>query len=444
MSRGRGEAERGSVAITVALSLTVLLGFAALVVDIGLNWATRTSAQTAADSAALAGASSLLSDGGLAAITTVEDFLNRNVGGLVELPDDAGWATDGNVGNGEVVCWTMPDPVPGPGAACPDGSNALQVTTPPIVVRYAFASVLGKTTSSIRARAAAGAGPAAPNNCVLCVLDPDDEAALAVLGTGGIRVTGGGIVVNSDDSDAAVVLASAGNIVANQIRVVGGVEDTGVGQLIPPFERGGPPVPDPLADLPTPDELTAPPGPPGPAAIPVQDINGPATLTHGVYDSINVNSGGVLTLEEGVYVVTEPAGFRVRNGGEVRSSGDGVTIYLACGDYPIRCDNELGARFRLDDGGQFRASPPASGDYAGLSIFADPGNTRSTLLFGAVDLAGAVYTASSRLRVFSTSTVQINSLLVVDRLQSINLAPLQVNYDPSDPLPGVGVPVLIQ
>ncbi len=113
MLRGRGESERGSVAITVALSLTVLLGFAALVVDIGLNWATRTSAQTAADSAALAGASSLLSDGGVAAIATVEDFLNRNVGGLVELPEDAGWANDGDVGNGEVVCWTMPDPVPG-------------------------------------------------------------------------------------------------------------------------------------------------------------------------------------------------------------------------------------------------------------------------------------------------------------------------------------------
>jgi len=439
MSRGRGEAERGSVAITVALSLTVLLGFAALVVDIGLNWAARTSAQTAADSAALAGASSLLSDGGLAAITTVEDFLNRNVGGLVELPDDAGWATDGEVGNGEVVCWTMPDPVPGPGAACPDGSNALQVTTPPIVVRYAFASVLGKTTSSIRARAAAGAGPAAPNNCVLCVLDPDDDGALEVIGLGGIVVDGGGIVVNSDDSDA-VVLASAGDIVANQIRVVGGVEDTGVGQLIPPFERGGPPVPDPLADLPTPGELAS---PPTPAATPVQNITGPVTLTPGIYDSINVDAGGFLTLEEGVYVVTEPAGFRVRNGGQVLR-GDGATIYLACSDYPAPCDNELGARFRLDDGGRFLASPPASGEYAGLSIFADRGNTRSTLLFGDVALAGAVYTASSRLRVFSTSGVQIDSLLVVDRLQSINLATLRVDYDPSDPLPGVGVPVLIQ
>jgi hypothetical protein len=278
---------------------------------------------------------------------------------------------------------------------------------------------------------------------VLCVLDPAAAAALEVIGDGGIDVDGGGIVVNSNDP-AAVVLASAGDIEANQIRVVGGVDDTGVGQLIPAAEEGGPPVPDPLADLRTPDELTGPPGPPGPATTPIQDINGPATLTPGIYDSINVNAGGVLTLEEGVYVVTEPAGFRVRNGGQVDSDGDGVTIYLACTDYPTSCDNEPGAGFRLDDGGQFEAGAPASGEYAGLSIFADRGNTSSTLLSGDVDLAGAVYTASSRLQVFSTSGVQIDSLLVVDRLQSINLTALRVNYDPSDPLPGVGVPVLIQ
>jgi Putative Flp pilus-assembly TadE/G-like len=439
MSRGRGESERGSVAVTVALALTVLLGFAALVVDIGLNWATRTSAQTAADSAALAGASSLLADGGLAAIGTVENYLNSNVPKMVELPADAGWATDGNEGNGEVVCWIMPNPVPGPGATCPDGSNALQVTTPPIVVRYAFAGVLGKTTSSIRARAAAGAGPAAPNNCVLCVLDPDSNDALESLG-GGIDVNGGGIVVNSD-RPRALVLNSAGDITANQIRVVGRVRDIGVGQLLPPAEEGGPPVPDPLADLPTPDELLPPPppGPPGP-----QNITTATTLSPGVYDSINVDSGGVLTLEEGVYVVTESAGFRVRNGGEVRSSGDGVTIYLACSDYPAPCDSENGAGFQLDLGGRFLASPPATGEYAGLSIFADRGNTRSTLVLDDLHLTGALYAASSRLEVLADSALQIDSLLVVGRLRSVNLAPLQVNYNPSLPLPGVGRPVLIR
>jgi Putative Flp pilus-assembly TadE/G-like len=445
MSRGRGESERGSVAITVALSLTVLLGFAALVVDIGLNWATRTSAQTAADSAALAGASSLLSDGGVAAITTVESYLNQNVGGLVELPDDAGWATDGNVGNGEVVCWTMPDPVPVPvpGGTCTDDTNALQVTTPPIVVRYAFAPVLGKTTSSIRARAAAGAGPAAPNNCVLCVLEPDDGQALEVLG-GGIRVTGGGIVVNSGAPDA-VVLASAGDIEANQIRVVGGVDDTGIGELLPPAEEGGPPVPDPLADLPVP---ALPPLP-----NPARDITVDTTLTPGVYAGINVATGATLTLEEGVYVITNSlgfAGFTVRDRGVV-SAGDGVTIYLTCDSYPRPCDNEDGARFQLDDGasfqledgGRFLASPPATAEYAGLSIFADRGNTSPMLLDGDLDLTGAIYAASAQLRVGPLSAVQVDSLVIVDRLLAANDALLRVSYDPSLPLIAIEPPVLI-
>jgi Putative Flp pilus-assembly TadE/G-like len=444
MSRGRGESERGSVAVTVALSLTVLLGFAALVVDIGLNWATRTSAQTAADSAALAGASSLLSDGGLAAITSVEDLLNRNVGGLVELPDDAGWATDGNVGNGEVVCWTMPNPVPGPGAACPDGSNALQVTTPPIVVRYAFAPVLGKTTSSIRARAAAGAGPAAPNNCVLCVLDPSGENALNVLGSGGIEVTGGGIVVNSSNLTAALVDPLGGNVSANQIRVVGGVDDP-AGLLLPPGEEGGPPVPDPLADLPVP---VLPPLP-----NPARDITVDTTLTPGVYAGINVATGATLTLEEGVYVITNSpgfAGFTVRDRGVV-SAGDGVTIYLTCDSYPTRCDNEDGARFQLDDGarfqpddeGRFLASPPATSEYAGLSIFADRGNTSPMLLDGDLLLTGAIYAASAQLRVGPLSAVQVGSLVIVDRLLAANDALLRVSYDPSLPLIAIEPPVLI-
>jgi hypothetical protein len=430
------------VAITVALSMTMLLGFAALVVDIGLNWAARTSAQTAADSAALAGASSLLLDGGVAAIGTVETILNQNVGGLVDPVADAGWATDGDEANGEVVCWLLTDPQPGAGAGCPDAANALQVITPPIEVQYAFAPLLGQSSSSIKARAAAGAGPAAPNNCVLCLLEPAGEDALLLLGAGGIEVIGGGIVVNSGNDLRALVLSATGNISADQIRVVGGVDVTGGGELLPPAEQGGPPVPDPLAGLDPPDLLV--PAPP-PATTPVQDITADTTLGPGVYDSINVNAGATLTLEEGVYVVTELDGFRVRNGGRVVGvgDGDGATIYLACQDYPTPCDGP-GARFRLDNGGQFLAGPPATGEYAGLSIFADPGNTRPTQLLGDLHLTGALYAASSQLRLSLTADVQVDSLVVVDRLRSASLAPFRVNYDPSLPLPGVGVPVLIR
>jgi hypothetical protein len=427
----------------VALAITVLLGFAALAVDVGLNWAARTSAQTAADSAALAGASRLLADGGAAALLTVEQGLTDNG---ITLPGVANWATDGNEANGEVVCWTLPAGTPGPGANCPNGSNALEVVTPAIEVEYAFAPLLGEGSRSIKAKAAAAAGPAAPNNCVLCVLDEDDEAALVSSAVGGIDVDGGGIVVNSDDSDA-VLLTGTGAVSADQIRVVGGIDLPISGSLLPPAETGGPPVPDPLADLPPPNGL---PIPPTPDPTPQRDITADETLSPGVYEYITVRDGATLTLEEGVYVVTnfEPSpsphsGFRVLDGGRVESTGDGATIYLACDGYPDPCDGDAGARFRLDPGSEFVVSPPATGEYAGLSIFADAGNTRSQQLRGDVTLNGAVYAARARLVLFGLADVQVNSLVVVDRLTAASLAPLRVDYDPLLSIFGYGVPVLV-
>jgi len=78
---GRWGDEHGQVAIVVALMLVVLLGFAALVVDVGLNWAARTQAQAAADAAALAGVIALPSDP-TAAVEDVRHYLNANVPGL--------------------------------------------------------------------------------------------------------------------------------------------------------------------------------------------------------------------------------------------------------------------------------------------------------------------------------------------------------------------------
>jgi hypothetical protein len=441
MLRDRGGSERGSVAITVALSLTVLLGLAALVVDVGLNWAARTSAQTAADSAALAGASRLLVDGPAAAIDTVQQMLTKNS----VTPVGTGWALDGAEDNGEVVCWTLPAPppttVPPPAFRCPAGSNALRVITPPIRVQYAFAPVLGKRSNSIKAMAAAGAGPAAPNNCVLCVLEPNAVDALLQSGLGDIVVTGGGIVVNSENG-AALHLLGAGNISADQIRVLGGAFPSfRLGQLLPPAELGGPPAVDPLEDLLPPDQLASPP----PLVGTDEVINGDTTLQPGVYRSIEVQSG-TLTLEPGIYVVTHftsstNTGFTVRPAGDV--VGDGVTIYLACDGYPSPCSGG-GATIRLENGSDFQVDPPTTGEYAGLSIFADQGNTRTMQLRGPVRLTGAVYAASGRLRVDSPGTVRIDALVAVDRLRKADNGLFQVNYDPSSPLIGIGRPVLIR
>jgi hypothetical protein len=123
--------------------------------------------------------------------------------------------------------------------------------------------------------------------------------------------------------------------------------------------------------------------------------------------------------------------------------GDEAAIYLACEDYPAPC-SESGARFRLEPGGRFQVGPPTSGEYAGLSVFADRGNTTSMQLLGDVDLAGAVYGASTQLRVGTLADVQIGSLVVVDRLRAASAAPVRVDYDPSLPLIGIEPPVLIR
>ena len=81
--------EHGQVAIVVALMLVVLLGFAALVVDVGLNWAARTQAQAAADAAALAGVIALPSDPA-ASVEDVRNYLNANVPGLAGTPHRGG------------------------------------------------------------------------------------------------------------------------------------------------------------------------------------------------------------------------------------------------------------------------------------------------------------------------------------------------------------------
>jgi hypothetical protein len=146
-----------------------------------------------------------------------------------------------------------------------------------------------------------------------------------------------------------------------------------------------------------------------------------------------------------VYVVTDSQpghpGFAVRNGAHVK--GDGATIYLACQDYPAPCGGN-GTWFRLENGGEFDVAPPSVEEYAGLSIFADKGNTRSIELLGGVTLEGAVYAASAPLFVNSPDLVQINALVAVDRLLKANTGQLVVDYDPASPLIGIGRPVLIR
>src|SRR5688500_5442810 len=55
----RLQSDRGAMLIMVAVSLMVLIGFSAIVVDYGVLWVSRNQAQAAADAGALAGATAI-------------------------------------------------------------------------------------------------------------------------------------------------------------------------------------------------------------------------------------------------------------------------------------------------------------------------------------------------------------------------------------------------
>jgi hypothetical protein len=431
--------ERGSVAVLTALALTVLLGFAALVVDVGLSWAVRAEAQTAADAAALA-AASRLPDGPAGAVAAVRQYLDANVPGLADRPADPNWALNGTDDDGEVVCWTLPGSPPAPGAGCPPGSNAVQVTTPPISVQYAFASVLGPAANPIKALAAATAGPLpAPPGlfCGLCLLDPLRGGTLAVAGSGDVVVEGAGITVDSTHPEAAI-LSDSGDVVADQTGVAGGVVLTGSGTFIPPPTTGVPPAPDPLAALPTPDTLPAPP----PCCFGRQTVTTDQTLTPGVYESITVTDNATLTLAPGVYVLTELPGLALLENASVR--GTAVTLYLTCSTYPTPCAT-FGAGFTLTSTAHYTATAPTTGPYANLTLFSDRSNPTPLLLATAADTTtSTIYANNARLILASTGDLRTHHPLVLGRLTTLSTGSIRVIIDPIAPATAPTHPVLIR
>ena len=117
--------ESGNVIIIVALLMVVILGFAALVLDLGMVSFTQTKLQNAADAAALAGAQKLPTAN--TAKATASSYASKN--GVLSAEVTATSPYNGNSNRIEVVCKRT--------------------------VVYSFARVLGLTQTEVSARAVA-------------------------------------------------------------------------------------------------------------------------------------------------------------------------------------------------------------------------------------------------------------------------------------------------
>ena len=420
--------EQGASLILVAASMMVVLGVAALAIDIGHAQTERLRLQNAADAAALAGSFEIPDDATTARETASEyGYLG------VDAPAPLGIACDTDTScfdDGEFTL-RVTTPYSDPASTVPaDELIRVQMCSqsPTFFARIFQANGIGVCGDAI---AAADGGP----DCVLCVLSPNGTSVRQT-GSGTLNITGGDFVVNSDDP-SAIDVSGTGTITADEDIGVNGGYSAPSGAISPEPTHADP-IPDPLSHLPAPSL-------PGPPAPKVQiSGNGDATLSPGVYSEIKSSSGGQLTLLPGVYVVTEGISLSKNPApGKVSFLADGVVIYFACSNYPAPCaPGETGATFSASGGSTIEWTPPTSGPYEGVSVFYDRNSEGDFTLTGNTDtsFSGAVYMKSGELHLTGTSavTTTMNSVVVVDSINKTGTSDISITYDDSIAPPGFG------
>ena len=400
---------RGSALAVTGVSLIVIMGVMALVLDGGLLMAERRHAQSVADASALAAAYSLFNH------YTLEKGLDPNGTAATiarAIASDNGYAND-------VTTSTVTVNIPPLSGMFLGKSGYAEV-----LVRYnlprCFSAVLGAGTMSVTARTVAR-GISSPTSPAILLLDPHMPLALNAVGNGNATVTGGGsIVVNSNNAQAGNSVGN-GNVSATNINFSGSYSASGNGQFVGTVKTYAAPTVDPLSRLPVPN----------PATMTVQSGSnyqihtaGTYTLQPGVYTGgITITaSSGTITLNPGVYYM-QGGGFFDTGGIDV--TGSGVTIYNA----PTSTNDQV----KLAGNGDVTLSPPTSGTYKGVSIFQDRTSTAVIDLTGngAMSLSGTIYSAGAEVDLTGNGSISLlGSQIIANNLNVAGNGAVNVNYDP--------------
>jgi hypothetical protein len=405
--------------------LTALLGVVAITLDGGLLLDDRWRAQAAADSAALAAAADLYAN--------FSQYQGLDKTGSATKSALSVAAANGFSNDGTTSTVTVNIPAK-------SGDHAGQPGYAEVIVQFNqtrnFSTIFSLFNSNatgtipVTARAVARGRMQANSGAGIVVLSPNASNALNVTGSASINVTSrsGPIIVNSNDSDAAVVTGN-GAITCPEVDITGtnpGYVMNGQGQFATSptannIKTGVLPTQDPLANLPVPD----------PSTMPVQsssglNINQDTTLQPGVYTGGITITGGNITLAPGIYYMDQ-GGFSLSNG---NVTGSGVMIY----NNPVPAS---GQKVSIT-GGTFNLSAPTSGTYQGMAIFQarDAGLVPINISgSGAVQMIGAVYAASSPVKIAGNGDFTIGSEFICDTLALSGNGSLSVDWNGASGLP---------
>ena len=206
--------ESGQVLVMTVFCMAVLLGCLGLAIDVGVLLRAQRNMQTAADAAAMAGATELFYNG----VTNVDAraYAAAKANGV------------DNTVSGNVVNVTLSPTLAG-GSACSSCVEVqLSTPNPTIFMKTMSQLVFGQNNyNSVNVSALAVAGAPSTTQTCMYVMDPTDADTLWIHGAGDINAPGCAVYVNSNNSGALCVTGNAGKSTAAVINVVGGQDSKG-------------------------------------------------------------------------------------------------------------------------------------------------------------------------------------------------------------------------
>jgi hypothetical protein len=395
-NKSKTNSRRGAVAPFVALCLIALMSMVAIALDGGMLLDRRRSCQAAADSAAMAAAENLYYN------WQANSGTDPKGDAAAEAKANASANGFNNDGVSSIVTVNIPPLT---------GNFAGQAGYAEVIIQYnlprGFSGILGSGDMPVKARAVAR-GLWVPFNNGIIVLHPTAADALFANGNGSTPVKGANIIVDSNNSMAAVTVGNAVISDVGKGTYIVGNNPGYSGNFQGTVLTGQYPVPDPLAYLPQPN---------------------PATMT-----VQTVPSGTSITLNPGEYVgglsfsgqtsVTMQPGIYYMQGGSFSFSGQGT---LTATGVMIFSDQGLSVTGQ----GAVTWSPPTSGIYKGISYFQSRTSTATALVAGngLYNVTGTFYVAGGLTDLQGNGDASIASQVVTLLMQSGGNGVTNINWN---------------
>ena len=472
--------EQGQALVLVTLAIVGLVGITGLVVDGGMTYYDRQTAQNAADSAAFSAALAKVRGGNIStsatAIAAKNGYDNNTTPGTVVVNNPPVAGCDGTTspyaGNSEyvqVLIYSAVDTYFAPVIGIQELNNCVEAVTRasvPVVTESTLFEYNG------------GNG--------LVALAPTGESTCRFNSNAHMTITGAGIFCNSDHA-RAVMLNSNVDLNADAYNFVGGYHVNGGGELNGgPIHTGVPAIPYPPDFSMIPDPPSAPTcstsgSKSGDTFYPgnfngiTLDSNDSAHFTSGVYciqNYFNINGSNTITGDDVTFVINN---VNINFGSIVNATFDNLEIYTNNGSFQLNSNGTTHAeRFRfyatgngamivndnynftsndaflyiphgtpqLNSNGIVQMTAPSSGPYAGLIYYLPLTNNNYVNINSNADfmLNGTYLAPAVKLTLNSNAdTVSMDSQIIVYTVTINSNARLNLNFDasvlytPSDP-----------